>query len=86
MFFLFLTRNAGLFLEIRELVPSTSGSSRVCPFCEGPELGWSIYPLEKQKFSAIARAMLEEKNWVTLIGGFRQVAESNPTPGATEKA
>jgi hypothetical protein len=43
-------------------------------FARGPELRWSIYPLDEQKFAEISRAMLDEKNWVTLVGGFRHEA------------
>jgi hypothetical protein len=43
-------------------------------FAKGPELRWSIYPLEKQTFAEITRAVLDEKNWVTLVRGFRHEA------------
>lgn len=39
-------------------------------FAKGPELRWSIYPLEKQKFAEITRSVLDEKNWVNLVRGF----------------
>ncbi len=40
-------------------------------FTKGAELRWSIYPLQKLKFAGIARAVRDEKNWVTLVRGFR---------------
>lgn len=40
-------------------------------FSAGAELRWSIYPLEAGKFAAIKRAVRDEKNWVTLVRGFR---------------
>jgi hypothetical protein len=43
-------------------------------FGKGPELRWSIYPLEKQKFSEITRALRDDKNCVTLVPGFKHEA------------
>ena len=40
-------------------------------FAKGPELRWSIYPLREARFAAIRRAVHDEKNWVTLVRGFR---------------
>jgi len=43
-------------------------------FGKGPELRWSIFPLQRKKFSEIKQAVLNEKNWVNLLGGFSHEA------------